>query len=92
MNCKGFPYAIPIPAGAPGCSSKLASLTMLSTRKVEMSQTHDRLDRAKANDGRPRLVFLPLGGSPSGLQAARRIIEESDADCLTNIEVVAAGR
>jgi hypothetical protein len=56
-----------------------------------MSQTHDRLDRAKATDTRPRRVLLPLGGFPSGLQGAKRIIEESDADCLTNIEVLAAG-
>lgn len=74
-----------------GCSSKVATITMFSTRNVEMSQPHDRLERVTETDRRLWLVFIPLGGSPSGLDAAQRIIEENGADYLTNVEVNEGG-
>jgi hypothetical protein len=74
-----------------GCSSKVATLTLFSTRQVEMMQPHDRVDRVKETDSRLWLLFLPLGGAPSGLSAAVRILEEQKADYLSNVEVTEGG-
>jgi hypothetical protein len=74
-----------------GCSSKVATLTLFSTRQVELTQPHDRVDRVQETDRRLWLLFLPLGGAPSGLQAAIRILEEQNADYLTNVEVTEGG-
>jgi len=68
-----------------GCSSKVATLTMFSTHNVDMSQAHHRLERAKATDNRLWLVF-PLGGAPSGLEAAVDLIDAQNADDLTNVD------
>jgi len=90
---KGFALALLslLPTIALGCSSKVASVTMFSTRNVELTQPHDRLERTKESDSRLWLLFLPLGGEPSGLQAAARILEEQNADYLTNAEVTEGG-
>jgi hypothetical protein len=77
--------------GLVGCSSKVASITVFSTRNVDMSYPHKRMEREKAEDGRLWLLFLPLGGTPSGLQAANEILESTDADYLTNVEVTEGG-
>jgi hypothetical protein len=74
-----------------GCTSHVASVTLFSTRNVEMSQPHDRLPRAEESDARLWLAFIPLGGAPSGLRAATDLIEEQKADYLTNIEVREGG-
>ncbi len=74
-----------------GCSSKVASVTMFSTRNVELTQPHDRLERTKEGSSRLWLLFLPLGGEPSGLAAATEIIEDKNADYLTNLEVTEGG-
>jgi hypothetical protein len=76
---------------AAGCSSKVATVTLFSTRNVEMSAPHDRLERTTETDSRLWLLFLPLGGAPSGLEAAVRLIEEKDADYLTNLDVTEGG-
>src|SRR5262245_2314990 len=78
-------------AAMSGCSSKVATLTMFSTRQVELSQPHDRIDRVEETDRRLWLLFLPLGSPPSGLAAAVRIQEEHNADYLTNVEVTEGG-
>ena len=78
-------------ATALGCSSKVATLTLFSTRQVEMTQPHDRVDRVNETDSRLWLLFLPLGGAPSGLAAAIRILDEQKADYLTNVEVTEGG-
>jgi len=78
-------------AGLPGCSSKVARLTIYSTRNVDMSAAHDRLPRAERSDSRLWLLFLPLGGEPSGIEAAQEILEEKNADYLTNVEVSEGG-
>jgi hypothetical protein len=78
-------------ASAWGCSSKVATVTIFSTRNVEMNAPHDRLERTSETDGRLWLLFLPLGGAPSGLDAAVRLLEEKDADYLTNLEVTEGG-
>ena len=78
-------------ATALGCTSHVASVTLFSTRNVEMSQHHDRLPRAEESDSRLWLAFIPLGGPPSGLRAATDLIEEQNADYLTNIEVTEGG-
>jgi hypothetical protein len=36
-------------------------------------------------------VFIPLGGSPSGLRAATDLIEAQNADYLTNVDVTEGG-
>src|SRR4030095_2008463 len=74
-------------AASLGCTSHVASVTLFSTRNVEMSQPHDRLPRAEESDSRLWLAFIPLGSSPNGLRAATDMIEEQNADYLTNIEV-----
>jgi hypothetical protein len=74
-----------------GCTSHVASVTIFSTRNVEMRQPHDRLPRATESDSRLWLLFLPLGSSPSGLRAAIDMIEEQKADYLTNVEVTEGG-
>ncbi len=74
-----------------GCTSKVGTVTIFSTRNVEMSQPHDRLPRAEQSDSRLWLLFLPLGGAPSGLQAATDLIEGQNADYLTNVEVTEGG-
>jgi hypothetical protein len=74
-----------------GCTSTVASVTIFSTRNVEMSQPHDRLERATERDSRLWLLFLPLGREPSGLRAAMDMIEDENADYLTNIEVTEGG-
>ena len=78
-------------AGLPGCSSKVARLTIYSTRNVDMSAAHDRLERTERSDSRLWLLFLPLGGEPSGIEAAQDILEEKNADYLTNVEVSEGG-
>ena len=74
-----------------GCSTHVAKLTVLSTRQVELSRPHDRLDRVSETDRRLWLLFLPLGGAPNGLDAAARILEEQKADYLTDVEVTEGG-
>lgn len=74
-----------------GCSSTVAKMTLFSNRNVEMSQPHDRLKRASESDGRLWVLFLPLGGEPSGLKAAADLLEDQKADYLTNIEVSEGG-
>jgi len=78
-------------ATALGCTSHVATVTLFSTRNVEMTQPHERLSRAKESDSRLWLLFLPLGAPPSGLRAATDMIEDEDADYLTNIEVTEGG-
>ena len=78
-------------ASAWGCSSKVATVTIFSTRNVEMTAPHDRLERTSKTDSRLWLLFLPLGGAPSGLDAAVRLLEEKDADYLTNVDVTEGG-
>jgi hypothetical protein len=74
-----------------GCASKVATITLFSTRQVELSQPHDRVDRVKETDSRLWLLFLPLGGAPSGLSAAVRILDEQNADYLSSVEVTEGG-
>jgi hypothetical protein len=83
--------ALALAASAWGCSSHVATLSLLSTRQVDLRAPHDRLDRTSESDGRLWLLFLPLGGAPNGLDAAVRILEEKDADYLTNVEVREGG-
>src|SRR5437773_11950244 len=78
-------------AAASGCSSHVARLTLFSTKNVDLSQPHDRIDRGKETDHRFWLLFLPLGGAPSGLRAATQIQDDEDADYLTNVEVTEGG-
>ena len=78
-------------AMASGCASKVASLTIFSTRNVDLSAAHDRLPRTERTDRRLWLLFLPLGGPPSGLLAAEEILDETNADYLTNVEVKEGG-
>ena len=78
-------------AALPGCSSKVARLTIYSTRNIDMSAPHDRLERTERSDSRLWLLFLPLGGEPSGIEAAQDILEEKNADYLTNVEVTEGG-
>jgi hypothetical protein len=73
------------------CTSHVATVTIFSTRNVEMSQPHDRLPRVEESDSRLWLLFLPLGGAPSGLRAATDIIEDENADYLTHVEVTEGG-
>jgi hypothetical protein len=74
-----------------GCSSTVAKVSLFSTRNVEMSQPHDRLERASETDSRLWLLFLPLGSEPSGLRAAVDLLEDENADYLTNVEVIEGG-
>src|SRR5262245_51457627 len=74
-----------------GCTSHVGSATLFSTRNAEMTQPHERLPRAEESDSRLWLLFLPLGGAPSGWRAATDLIEEQHADYLTNIEVTEGG-
>lgn len=74
-----------------GCTSQVGKATIFSTRNVEMSQPHERLPRAKEMDSRLWLAFIPLGSPPSGIQAAIDLIEEQNADYLTNVEVTEGG-
>ena len=78
-------------AMATGCTSHVGKVTIFSTRNVEMSQPHERLPRAKESDDRLWLVFIPLGASPSGLRAATDLVEDQNADYLTNVEVTEGG-
>jgi hypothetical protein len=73
------------------CTSHVGNLTIVSTKNVELSQPHERFPRVKESDSRLWLLFLPLGGSPSGLRAASDLIEEQKADYLTNVEVTEGG-
>src|SRR5262245_48230351 len=83
--------ALALSASAWGCVSHVATLTLLSTRQVELGTPHERLERTSETDRRLWLLFLPLGGAPSGLDAAVRILEDKDADYLTNVEVREGG-
>jgi hypothetical protein len=74
-----------------GCSSTVASLTMVSTKNVDLSAPHERLPRASENDDRFWLLFIPLGGEPSGVQAATKLLEDASADYLTNVEIREGG-
>jgi hypothetical protein len=73
------------------CTSHVANVTIFSTRNVEMSQPHERLPRKEESDSRLWLLFLPLGSAPSGLRAATDMIEEQNADYLTNVDVTEGG-
>ena len=86
-----LPFLTLLATVALGCSSTVAKMTLFSTKNVEMSQPHDRLERASESDGRLWLLFLPLGDEPSGLRAAASLLEEQKADYLTNIEVSEGG-
>jgi hypothetical protein len=74
-----------------GCTNQIGKATIFSTRNVEMSQPHERLPRAKEMDSRLWLAFIPLGAPPSGMQAAIDLIEDQNADYLTNVEVTEGG-
>jgi hypothetical protein len=74
-----------------GCTSTVGKVTLFSTRNVEVTQPHDRLPRAKESEVRLWLAFIPLGSEPSGLRAASDLLEEQNADYLTNVEVTDGG-
>jgi len=74
-----------------GCSSKVAKLTLFSTRNVELTQPHDRIDRVSESEHRFWLLFLPLGGAPSAVSAAADLQDEQNADFLTNVVVTEGG-
>jgi len=76
---------------AVGCTSTVGTVTLFSTRNVELNQPHDRLPRATERDHRFWIAFIPLGAPPSGLRAASQMIEDQKADYLTNVEVTEGG-
>ncbi len=78
-------------ATAMGCASTVANLTVVSTKNVDFSASYERLERASESDSRTWLLFIPLGGEPSGVQAATALLESQDADYLTNVEVREGG-
>jgi hypothetical protein len=86
-----IPFLSLLATVALGCTSTVGKMTLFSTKNVEMSQPHDRLKRASESDGRLWLLFLPLGGDPSGLKAAADLLEDQKADYLTNVEVTEGG-
>jgi hypothetical protein len=91
MRVRGIAAACALCATALGCASKVATVTLFSTRNVEMSQPHERMPRASESDSRLWLLFIPLGSAPSGLQAAVDLLEDEKADYLTNAEVSEGG-
>jgi hypothetical protein len=76
---------------ATGCTNHIGKATIFSTRNVEMSQPHERLPRASESDHRFWIAFIPLGAPPSGMQAAIDLVDDQNADYLTNIEVTEGG-
>jgi hypothetical protein len=74
-----------------GCSTT-RSLTLASTRNVDLSAPHEVISRgASRTDGRFWLLFIPFGGEPDGIGALSDLLEKEEGDYLTNVEVTATG-
>lgn len=74
-----------------GCSTT-TSVTLLSTKNVDLSARHDVVARGeKSSNGRMWLLILPLGPEPSALKAARDLLERKQGDYLTNVQVESSG-
>jgi hypothetical protein len=75
-----------------GCSSTIASLTVASTKNVDLSGGTKEVGRAEeATDGRGWILFIPLGGAPSIDNAMNKVIEKNDGDYLTNVKIEQGG-
>jgi hypothetical protein len=74
-----------------GCSTT-QSLTLASTRNVDLSAPHEVVARGKSKtDGRFWLLFIPFGGEPNGIGALSDLLEKAEGDYLTNVEVTSTG-
>ena len=74
-----------------GCSTT-QTLTLASTRNVDLSAPHEVIARGKSKtDGRFWLLFIPFGGEPNGVGALSDLLEKSEGDYLTNVEVTSTG-
>lgn len=70
-----------------GCSQRLGSFTILSTRNVEMSAERSLVERdVRGRDGIAWFLFIPIG-SPSLSDAVDKILAKNDADFLTNVVI-----
>ena len=74
-----------------GCSTT-QTLTLVSTRNVDLSATHDAAARGeKASDGLFWLLFIPFGAEPNGIATTTELLKKHDGDFLTNVEVKSTG-
>jgi hypothetical protein len=74
-----------------GCSNT-KTLTLLSTRNVELSAQHEVVERgAKESETRLWLLFIPFAGEPDGIGAATSLLEKKEGEFLTNVEVKSTG-
>jgi len=80
-----------IAALAAGCSTT-STVTLLSTKNVDLSADHDVIARdASSTNGRMWLLFIPLGREPSAMRAANDLLEKHQGDYLTNVKVESSG-
>jgi hypothetical protein len=73
------------------CSST-QTLTLVSTKNVDLSATHDVAARAQEeSEGRFWLLFIPFAGEPDALGATNKLLGKHNGDYLTNVEVKKTG-
>jgi hypothetical protein len=73
------------------CTSHVANVTIFSTRNVEMSAPHDAFRARRRATAGCGCCSSRSAGRPSGLAAATDMIEDQNADYLTNAEVTEGG-
>lgn len=74
-----------------GCSNT-RTLTLLSTRNVDLSADHEvAVSGANESEVRFWLLFIPFAGEPDAVGAATTLLEKQEGDYLTNVEVKSTG-
>ena len=74
-----------------GCSTT-QTLSLASTRNVDLSAPHEVVARSKSKtDARFWVLFIPFGREPNGIGALSDLLEKSEGDYLTNVEVTSTG-
>jgi hypothetical protein len=74
-----------------GCSNT-RTLTLLSTRNVELSADHEVVARgAEDSEVRFWLLFIPFAGEPDAIGATTSLLEKQGGEYLTNVEVKSTG-
>jgi hypothetical protein len=73
------------------CSST-QTLTLVSTKNVDLSANHDVVARAeKRSEGRFWLLFIPFASEPNALRVTTKLLNKHKGDYLTNVAVKKTG-
>lgn len=92
MNWKTL-TAIGLTVLAAGCSSRIAEFSIVATGnpQYEKMSSAPMARGVEGRDGRGWLLFIPLGGAPSLMEATNRCIDKGKGDFIERARVYETG-